>query len=75
LDHEAAKEREFSKRETHEARTPSRASCFVAFAGFRAFVVQTLSDVSALEAEIDQRVYALYGLTAEEIRMVEGEGR
>lgn len=31
------------------------------------------ADVSALEAEIDQRVYALYGLTAEEIRIVEGE--
>lgn len=33
------------------------------------------ADVSALEAEIDQRVYALYGLTAEEIRIVEGETR
>jgi hypothetical protein len=33
------------------------------------------ADVSALEAEIDQRVYALYGLTAEEIRIVEGEER
>jgi hypothetical protein len=31
------------------------------------------ADVSALEAEIDQRVYALYGLTAQEIRIVEGE--
>jgi len=31
------------------------------------------ADVSALEAEINQRVYALYGLTAEEIRIVEGE--
>ncbi len=30
------------------------------------------ADVRALEAEIDQRVYALYGLTAEEIRIVEG---
>ena len=27
-----------------------------------------------LEAEIDQRVYALYGLTAEEIKLVEGDG-
>ncbi|MBE2234991.1 MAG: Eco57I restriction-modification methylase domain-containing protein, partial [Anaerolinea sp.] len=33
------------------------------------------ADVRALEAEIDQRVYALYGLTAEEIRIVEGETR
>lgn len=32
------------------------------------------ADVRALEAEIDQRVYALYGLSAEEIRIVEGEG-
>ena len=34
--------------------------------------IQT-ADLSALKAEIDQRVYALYGLTAEEIRIVEGE--
>ena len=33
------------------------------------------ADVSALEAEINQRVYALYGLSAEEIRIVEGETR
>ncbi|HSN74525.1 MAG TPA: restriction endonuclease, partial [Anaerolineae bacterium] len=33
------------------------------------------ADVGALEAEIDQQVYALYGLTAEEIRIMEGEGR
>lgn len=32
-------------------------------------------DVSALEAEIDQRVYALYGLTADEIGIVEGDWR
>ncbi|NKQ37732.1 MAG: hypothetical protein HF973_19235 [Chloroflexi bacterium] len=30
------------------------------------------ADVSALEAEIDQLVYQLYGLTAEEIAIVEG---
>ncbi len=30
------------------------------------------ADVSALEAEIDAHVYRLYGLTAEEIRVVEG---
>jgi hypothetical protein len=30
------------------------------------------ADVSALEREIDQRVYALYGLTEDEIRLVEG---
>ena len=33
------------------------------------------ADVSTLEAEIDRLVYALYGLTPEEIRIVEGEGR
>jgi hypothetical protein len=30
------------------------------------------ADVTALEREIDERVYKLYGLTAEEIRIVEG---
>jgi hypothetical protein len=30
------------------------------------------ADVSALEREIDQLVYRLYGLTAEEIAIVEG---
>ncbi len=30
------------------------------------------TDTSTLEAEIDQRVYHLYGLTAEEIAIVEG---
>jgi hypothetical protein len=30
------------------------------------------ADVSALEREIDQLVYALYGLTPEEIKIVEG---
>jgi hypothetical protein len=30
------------------------------------------SDVSALEREIDELVYALYGLTPEEIKIVEG---
>jgi adenine-specific DNA-methyltransferase len=30
------------------------------------------SDTSALEAEIDRLVYELYGLTEEEIRIVEG---
>ncbi len=29
------------------------------------------ADVSAWEREIDQRVYALYGLQAEKIRMIE----
>jgi len=29
------------------------------------------ADTTALEAEIDQLVYALYGLTAEEIALVE----
>jgi hypothetical protein len=31
------------------------------------------AEVSAREAEIDQRVYALYGLSVEEIKIVEGE--
>ena len=30
------------------------------------------ADTSALEAEIDRLVYELYGLTEEEIRIVEG---
>ena len=29
------------------------------------------ADVSALERAIDQRVYALYGLTPEEVKLVE----
>lgn len=31
------------------------------------------ADVSSIEAEIDQMAYQLYGLTEEEIRIVEGE--
>ena len=33
------------------------------------------ADVSALEREIDQLVYALYGLTPEEIEIVEGAAK
>ena len=33
------------------------------------------ADVSGLEGEIDQLVYALYGLTAEEIKIVEGAAK
>ena len=33
------------------------------------------ADTSALEREIDQRVYALYGLTPEEIKLVEERAR
>lgn len=33
------------------------------------------SDTTALEREIDQHVYALYGLTPEEIAIVEGGGK
>ena len=33
------------------------------------------ADVSALEREIDQLVYALYGLTPEEIQIVEGAAK
>ena len=29
-------------------------------------------EIAQVDAEIDQRVYALYGLTEEEIRIVEG---
>ena len=30
------------------------------------------ADVNALERELDESVYALYGLTPEEIKLVEG---
>jgi hypothetical protein len=33
------------------------------------------ADPRALEAELDRLVYALYGLTAEEITLVEGQTR
>lgn len=33
------------------------------------------ADTSALEREIDELVYALYGLTPEEIKLVEGQSR
>lgn len=33
------------------------------------------ADMSALEREIDQLVYALYGLTPEEIQIVEGTAK
>ena len=33
------------------------------------------ADTSALEREIDQRVYALYGLTPDEIKIVEDSTR
>jgi hypothetical protein len=33
------------------------------------------ADTSALEREIDQLVYALYGLTPEEIKIVEGAAK
>ncbi len=32
------------------------------------------ADTNAMEREIDQEVYALYGLTPEEIAIVEGKG-
>ncbi len=32
------------------------------------------SDTSALERQIDEMVYALYGLTPEEVAVVEGKG-
>jgi len=35
--------------------------------------VDTTADTSAMEAEIDQLVYQLYGLTAKEIAIVEGQ--
>ena len=35
----------------------------------------TEADTSALEREIDELVYALYGLTPEEIRIVEGAAK
>jgi adenine-specific DNA-methyltransferase len=33
------------------------------------------ADVTAWEREIDERVYRLYGLTAEEIKLVEEGGK
>jgi hypothetical protein len=33
------------------------------------------ADVSALEREIDELVYALYGLTPEEIKLVDGAAK
>jgi hypothetical protein len=33
------------------------------------------ADVSALERELDELVYALYGLTPEEIKIVEGAAK
>jgi len=33
-----------------------------------------VADMSAWEREIDERVYKLYGLTAEEVKIVEGAG-
>ena len=33
------------------------------------------ADTSAMEREIDQQVYALYGLTPEEIAIVEGTSK
>ena len=33
------------------------------------------ADMSALEREIDQQVYALYGLTPEEIKIVEDSAK
>ena len=33
------------------------------------------ADVSALERELDELVYALYGLTPEEIQLVEGAAK
>jgi hypothetical protein len=35
--------------------------------------VEPQAGMSALEGEIDQLVYQLYGLTEEEIKIVEGE--
>ena len=32
------------------------------------------ADISALEKQIDEMVYTLYGLTPEEIEIVEGKG-
>ena len=41
----------------------------------RAKSTQPSADTSALEREIDQQVYALYGLTPEEIAIVEGTAK
>ena len=39
---------------------------------FDGFAADPSADTSALEREIDQQVYQLYGLTPEEIAIVEG---
>ena len=36
---------------------------------------ETTADVSALEREIDELVYALYALTPEEIQLVQGAAK
>ena len=41
----------------------------------RASSPQAGADVSAWERELDELVYALYGLTPEEIKLVEGENK
>ena len=41
----------------------------------RAASFHRAADTSALEREIDQQVYALYGLTPEEIAIVEGTAK
>lgn len=37
--------------------------------------VNSAADTSALEREIDELVYRLYGLTADEVKLVEGAGK
>jgi len=49
--------------------------CFIdPIIGFKFSLQEIVADTSALEAEIDQLVYKLYGLTEEEIAIVEGRG-
>jgi len=56
-------------------KTAAKASSALAERVLAAKRADPAADSSALEREIDQRVYALYGLTADEIKIVEDSTR
>ena len=56
-------------------KTAAKASSALAERVLAAKRADPAADTSAMEWEIDQRVYALYGLTAEEIKLVEERAR
>jgi len=53
----------------------TKASGAIGRADFVGKAAHPFADVSALEREIDHLVYDLYGLTEEEIKIVEESGR